>query len=78
MPSDLPSSPDVTAPDQVLLYALDGGQVLATGADAAEMSDDGAYAGRTLDMPVPCFLVRHPLGDLMWDTGMSADSNRSW
>jgi N-acyl homoserine lactone hydrolase len=61
----------MTAADQVLLYALDGGQVLATGADAAEMSDDGAYAGRTLDMPVPCFLVRHPLGDLMWDTGMS-------
>lgn len=54
-----------------LLYALDGGYVVATGSDAAEMSDDGAYAGRTLDMPVPCYLIRHPLGDLMWETGMS-------
>ncbi len=53
------------------LYALDGGRIRATGSDAAEMSDDGAYAGRTLDMPVPCFLIRHPDGDLMWDTGMS-------
>ncbi|MBI2781659.1 MAG: N-acyl homoserine lactonase family protein [Chloroflexi bacterium] len=57
--------------DEIRLFALDGGRILATGADAAEMSDDGAYAGRTLEMPVPCFLVRHPLGDLMWDTGMS-------
>jgi N-acyl homoserine lactone hydrolase len=71
VPSDLPCSPDMTPAAEVRLYALDGGRVLATGADAAEMSDDGAYAGRTLDMPVPCFLVRHPLGDLMWDTGMS-------
>ena len=22
-------------------------------------------------MPVPCFLIWHPDGDLMWDTGMS-------
>jgi glyoxylase-like metal-dependent hydrolase (beta-lactamase superfamily II) len=35
------------------------------------MTDDGAYDGRTLDMPVPSFLIRHPDGDLMWDTGMS-------
>ena len=53
------------------LYALDGGRILATGSDAADMTDDGAYDGRTLDMPVPCFLVRHPDGDLIWDTGMS-------
>ena len=57
--------------NEIRLYALDGGRVLATGTDAAEMADDGAYAGRTLEMPVPCFLVRHRLGDLMWDTGMS-------
>jgi len=57
--------------DEIHLYALDGGRILATGSDAAELSDDGAYAGRTLEMPVPCFLIRHPDGDLMWDTGMS-------
>ena len=56
---------------KIRLYTLDGGQVHATGTDATELSDDGAYAGRTFDMPVPCFLVRHPDGDLMWDSGMS-------
>jgi N-acyl homoserine lactone hydrolase len=56
---------------KVRIYALDGGLVHATGTDAAEMADDGAYADRTLDMPVPCFLIRHALGDLMWDSGMS-------
>ena len=55
----------------IRLYALDGGRLHMTGTDAAELADDGAYAGRTIDMPVPCFLVRHPDGDLMWDTGMS-------
>jgi N-acyl homoserine lactone hydrolase len=53
------------------LYTLDGGRILATGSDAADMTDDGAYDGRTLAMPGPCFLIRHPDGDLMWDTGMS-------
>jgi len=61
----------VTAGKGILLYTLDGGRVNAAGTDATELSDDGAYAGRTFDMPVPCFLVRHPDGDLMWDSGMS-------
>jgi glyoxylase-like metal-dependent hydrolase (beta-lactamase superfamily II) len=58
-------------PQGIRLYTFDGGRVNATGTDAAELSDDGAYSGRTFDMPVPCFLVRHPDGDLMWDSGMS-------
>jgi glyoxylase-like metal-dependent hydrolase (beta-lactamase superfamily II) len=53
------------------LFALDGGKLHVTGTDAVELADDGAYEGRTIDMPVPCFLIRHPDGDLMWDTGMS-------
>lgn len=57
----------------VRLYTLDGGQVTVAGADRADFADDGAYADRTapLTLPVPAFLVRHPQGDLMWDTGMS-------
>lgn len=57
----------------IRLYTLDGGRVLVAGADWAEFADDGAYDGRptALTLPVPCFLVRHPQGDLMWDTGMS-------
>ena len=55
----------------VRVYTLDGGLVQATGMDAAEMADDDAYADRTLIMPVPCFLIRHADGDLVWDSGMS-------
>ncbi len=55
----------------IRLYTLDGGRLHVTGVDATELADDGAYEGRTFDMPVPCFLIRHPGGDLMWDTGMS-------
>ncbi len=73
MPRDPPAAmlaPMATA-DGIRIYALDGGRVHATGTDASELSDDGAYEGRTFDMAVPCFLIRHPHGDLMWDTGMS-------
>jgi N-acyl homoserine lactone hydrolase len=59
------------AGSEVRLIALDGGRIQATGEDATSMSEDGAYDGRTLDMPVPCFLIRHPDGNLVWDTGMS-------
>jgi glyoxylase-like metal-dependent hydrolase (beta-lactamase superfamily II) len=55
----------------IQLYALDGGRLHIAGTDAAELADDGAYEGRAIDMPVPCFLIRHPDGDLMWDSGMS-------
>lgn len=57
--------------DGIRLHVLDGGRLNVTRTDAAELSDDGAYQGLTLDLPVPCFLIRHPDGDLMWDTGMS-------
>jgi len=56
---------------EIRLYALDGGRLSVSGTDVVELADDGAYEGRTIDMPVPCFLIRHPDGDLMWDTGMS-------
>jgi N-acyl homoserine lactone hydrolase len=62
---------EVRVPDGIRFYVLDGGRVNATGTDAAELADDGAYRGLTLELPVPCFLIRHPEGDLMWDTGMS-------
>ena len=61
----------MTSPRELRLYALDGGLVRATGTDAAEFTDDGAYDGRTFELPVPWFVVRHPDGDLVWDTGMS-------
>jgi len=56
---------------EIPLYALDGGWIQATGDDATGMSDDGAYEGRTLEMPVPCFLIGHRDGVLMRETGMT-------
>src|SRR5207249_2959418 len=32
----------------------------------------GAYDGRLIDLPAPCFLIRHPDGDLMWESGISS------
>ena len=63
----------MTAAGALHLYALDGGRVVVAGAEWSEFADDGAYDGRTtvLPLPVPAFLVRHPRGDLIWDTGMS-------
>jgi N-acyl homoserine lactone hydrolase len=61
----------VPATTDLRLYTLDGGRITATGNDAAGFTDDGAYDGRTFDMPVPVFLILHPRGALVWDTGMS-------
>ena len=58
-----------SAAPAIRLYVLDGG--LIRGYDASDLSDDGAYNGRLIDLPAPCFLIRHPEGDLMWESGIS-------
>ena len=58
-----------SAPLSVRLYVLDGG--LVRGYDASDLADDGSYHGRLIDIPAPCFLIRHPEGDLMWESGIS-------
>ena len=55
---------------RIRLHVLDGGQI--HGYDASDLADDGAYDGRRVDLPAPCFLIRHPHGDLMWEGGISA------
>jgi glyoxylase-like metal-dependent hydrolase (beta-lactamase superfamily II) len=47
---------------------MDCGRITASDADV--FADDGAYAGQPKNLVVPCFLIRHPKGDLMWDTGV--------
>ena len=51
------------------VYTLDCGR--ATAADAGFLSDTGEYDGKPLSVADPCFLVRHPKGILLWDTGLS-------
>jgi N-acyl homoserine lactone hydrolase len=52
----------------VRLYTLDCGRL--TQEDGDYYADDGAYKGMTRLLVVPCFLIRHPRGDLLWDTGL--------
>jgi hypothetical protein len=62
------SANGVAAPAQVRLYTLDCGQ--ATFKDMGGFSDTGEYDGQSGEVAVPCFLIRHPKGDLIWDLGL--------
>jgi glyoxylase-like metal-dependent hydrolase (beta-lactamase superfamily II) len=70
------SAPDTEAPaaaaeaeaPEVLLYAMDCGRL--TVSDADMFADDGAYAGAQRNLVDPCYLIRHPSGDLIWDVGL--------
>ena len=53
---------------ELRLYALDCGH--ASFRDMAGFSDTGEYDGRPGEIAVPCFLIRHPKGDLLWDAGL--------
>ncbi|MET0390764.1 MAG: N-acyl homoserine lactonase family protein [Polyangiales bacterium] len=61
-------SADDTAPASVQLYALDCGRFEID--DMSAFSDAGEYDGRSGSLVNPCFLVRHPKGDLLWDLGL--------
>src|SRR5262249_51983091 len=53
---------------EVRLYALDCGA--ADLKDMSFFSDTGEYDGKAGSVVVPYFVVRHPKGTLMWDTGL--------
>jgi glyoxylase-like metal-dependent hydrolase (beta-lactamase superfamily II) len=63
-----PAQAGKAAPKQLELYAMDCGRLTMANADM--FSDDGAYKGVAKQMVVPCYLIRHPKGDLIWDTGL--------
>jgi glyoxylase-like metal-dependent hydrolase (beta-lactamase superfamily II) len=52
----------------VELYAMDCGR--AEFSDLDMFADDGSFAGQSRELVVPCYLIRHPSGDLIWDTGL--------
>ena len=60
-----------TAPKSVRLYVLDCGNITGVSATAFGFKD-GDLA--TTEMVTPCFLIAHPRGTLMWDTGEISDS----
>lgn len=56
-------------PPSIKLYAFDCGRI-----DVANMttfSDTGDYDNKSAQLTDPCFLIVHPKGTLIWDTGLS-------
>ncbi len=62
------SSTQEPDPPAVQLYAMDCGQIAFS--DLDYFADDGSLAGQSRTLIVPCYLIRHPSGDLIWDTGL--------
>lgn len=60
---------------EIRLYAIDCGR--GTAKDAGMFSDTGDYDGRPLTVVIPCFLIRHPKGTLLWDAGISDEIAKS-
>jgi N-acyl homoserine lactone hydrolase len=52
----------------VRLYAFDCGRIDFK--DMSMFSDTGDYDGKSGSLVDPCFLIRHPKGILLWDTGL--------
>ncbi|MBL8546505.1 MAG: N-acyl homoserine lactonase family protein [Hyphomonadaceae bacterium] len=52
----------------IQLYAMDCGH--STFGDVGMFADDGSVNGQSRELIVPCYLIRHPDGDLIWDTGL--------
>lgn len=57
------------APASLRLYVLDCGSMSIR--DMGMFSDTGRYDGQSGTIVDMCFLVRHPKGNLLWDTGLS-------
>jgi glyoxylase-like metal-dependent hydrolase (beta-lactamase superfamily II) len=60
-------------PKTVRLYVLDCGMLTMTTEGVTRYHVTPAEVGETR-MPVPCFLVAHPKGTLMWDVGVIPDA----
>lgn len=64
----LPAEAAPPPPKSVELYAMECGRLTMPNADF--YADDGAYKDKPATMVVPCYLIRHPKGDMIWDTGL--------
>lgn len=66
-PADTAAAPAAAAP-AIKLYAMNCGD-LEFG-DVDMFADDGSMKGVARTFADPCFLIRHPAGDLLWDSGV--------
>lgn len=60
-------APTITAP-AIKLYTMSCGEIDIS--DIAAFSTTGEFDGQTRVFSSSCYLIRHPDGDLMWDTGL--------
>lgn len=60
--------PAQEAAPSIELYAMDCGR--AAFSDIGVFADDHSFDGQSRELIVPCYLIRHPSGDLIWDTGL--------
>src|SRR5215470_11610563 len=58
-------------PQSLRLYVLDCGRITPLNADAYGFKPSDLV---TMNMITPCFLIVHPRGSLIWDTGEIPDS----
>jgi glyoxylase-like metal-dependent hydrolase (beta-lactamase superfamily II) len=68
-----PSPRKASPPTTVRLYVFDCGMLTMTTEGVTRYHVTPAEVGETR-MPVPCFLVAHPKGTLMWDVGVIPDA----
>ncbi|MBX9402140.1 N-acyl homoserine lactonase family protein [Lysobacter sp. BMK333-48F3] len=62
------AAPPAAQPSSLRVYALDCGRIDLQ--DMGMFSDADEYAGQSGTMAAPCFLIEHPKGRLLWDTGL--------
>lgn len=62
---------EVTAPAELRLYRLDCGTMRL--GDMSLMSDRGRYQGRSYDIVISCYLIKHGNEWMLWDTGLSRE-----
>ncbi|MBL4596753.1 MAG: N-acyl homoserine lactonase family protein [Robiginitomaculum sp.] len=58
-----------TSAPAVKLYTIPCGQIETF--NLGPFSTGGEYEGQSRNLDVSCHLIRHPKGDLMWDSGLS-------
>lgn len=69
------SKSTATSPELVRLYTLDCGRIEIK--DFGFFTDSGKPTGKGRTLSDACFLVRHPKGTLLWDTGLSESIAKS-
>ncbi len=67
-----PQQPKVRTPQSLRLFVFDCGTLHFMNADAYSLKKEEVAQ---FDMSVPCFLVAHPRGTMIWDAGIIPDTD---